>query len=43
VNKSPIAKVDALLKAFLHPSYTAIMDGRSGAILYLMLHMINRF
>jgi hypothetical protein len=27
----------------LTPSYTIIMNGRSGVILYLMLHMINHF
>ena len=38
-----MSKVGALLEVFLHPSYTAIMNGRSGVILYLMLHMINCF
>ena len=34
-----MAKVGAFLKAFLHPSYTATMNGQSGAIVYLMPHM----
>ena len=38
-----MGKVGALLKVFLHPSYTAIVNGRSGPNLYLVLHMINRF
>ena len=29
------AKVDALLKPFLHPSYIATMNGQSGVILVL--------
>jgi hypothetical protein len=28
---------------FLHLSYTAIMNGQSGVILYVMPHMIDRF
>ena len=36
-----LVKVGALLKAFLHPSYTTIMNGWSGAISYLVPDMIN--
>ena len=33
--------VGALLEMFLHPSYTATVNGQSGVILYLMPHMIK--
>ena len=36
-----IGQVGVALKAFVHLAYTATIDGQSGALLYLMSHMMN--
>ena len=38
-----MAKVGALLKPLLHPSYTAFMNGENDAIVYLIAHITNHF